>query len=164
MADYELLIKHRTLLILGGMCVAIYPLAFYKSMALSGIAIGTIISIASAPFFVVILERFFNNQKISARWLISFIIGSLGVALLAMGKSHENTPANSLYLHNIGIALGAISGLTYACYSWVAKQFIEKGIQAQSAMAAQFGFAALVLLPSLALPAIIYFQVHQMPR
>ena len=45
------LAKQSALLIAGGISVAIYPLAFYTSMKFSGVAIGTVVSLASAPFF-----------------------------------------------------------------------------------------------------------------
>lgn len=51
----------------------------------------------------------------------------------------------------IGAALGLLAGLTYAVYSWSARRLIEQGIHARAAMAAMFGLAALVLLPSLAI-------------
>ncbi|MDU0353684.1 hypothetical protein RS130_06860 [Paraglaciecola aquimarina] len=45
-------LRNRPLLLLtGGLSIAVYPLAFYTSMHWSGVAIGTVISIASAPFF-----------------------------------------------------------------------------------------------------------------
>ena len=48
--------KHYRLTLLGSVCVAIYPLAFYTSMNSAGVAIGTVVSIASAPLFTVLLE------------------------------------------------------------------------------------------------------------
>ena len=147
--DYKRLLAQPMLILMGSACVAIYPLAFYNSMRFSGVAIGTVISIASAPFFSVLLERLISKKYISLYWVISFIIGAVGIVFLVMGKSHENSSLNNHLLQNMGVLLGLLAGLTYAGYSWAAKHLIEKGVHSQSSVAVQFGIAALFLLPSL---------------
>ncbi len=71
-------------------------------MRFSGVAIGTVISIASAPFFSVLLERLISKKYISLYWVISFIIGAVGIVFLVMGKSHENSSLNNHLLQNMG--------------------------------------------------------------
>lgn len=148
-------LKHSLgLLLLGGVCVATYPLAFYTSMHWTGVAIGTLVSIASAPLFSVILERLINHKPITLNWLLGFALGSLGVVLLFLGKSTDAVARNSEHTQAFdqslwGILLGLLAGLTYAVYAWVAKQLIQRGVTGQSAMASQFGIAAVLLLPVL---------------
>ncbi len=147
LADNKQIISHSQLLIFGAACVAIYPLAFYSAMRFSGVAIGNLISIASAPFFSALLERLISKKKISLQWTLSFVMGVIGIILLMLGKE---TPDNfNRDLQYWGIGLGLIAALTYACYSWAARQMIEKGVSSQSSMASMFGLAAVVLLPSL---------------
>lgn len=146
--DYTNLIAHPIALLTGGLSVALYPLAFYSSMRLSGVAIGTVVSIASAPFFAALLERLISKKLITKKWMLSFIIGSIGIALLASGREHTAT-VNSTLIQSMGIVLGLVAGLTYATYSWAAKHLIDKGVHSKSAMASQFGLAAILLLPSL---------------
>lgn len=50
-------------LAISSVALAVYPLAFYTSMKLSGVAVGTVISIASAPFFTVLIECLFSKGK-----------------------------------------------------------------------------------------------------
>ncbi|NIY91638.1 DMT family transporter [Vibrio diazotrophicus] len=147
--DVATLIKQYQLLLCGGAAVAIYPLAFYTSMRLSGVAIGTLISIATAPFFTVLLERLISKKSISLNWVISFIIGATGIVLLTVGKQATTHSSDTTFLHLIGIGLGLIAALTYATYSWAARGMIERGVSSQSAMASMFGLAATLLLPSL---------------
>lgn len=144
--DYKKLLLKRQLVLLGALCVAIYPLAFYSSMRLSGVAMGTVVSIASAPLFAAILEHLFNHKPISPQWLISFIFGAMGIVLLALGKV---AVIGEVTTHHWGIVLGLIAGLTYAGYSWVTKQLIDSGVHSKSSVAGLFGCAAVVLLPSL---------------
>ena len=147
--DYKLMLKQPKVLFLGAFSVAIYPLAFYSSMRLSGVAIGTVASIATAPFFAAILERIINKKHITKQWLLSFIIGAIGIVLLTLGKDQSNHAEYSAHQQVIGILLGCIAGLTYAGYSWAARRLIESGVHSQSSMSGLFGCAALLLLPSL---------------
>jgi len=43
-------------LLTGALAVAIYPLAFYASMRLAGVTVGTVISIGSAPLLSALIE------------------------------------------------------------------------------------------------------------
>jgi DME family drug/metabolite transporter len=147
--DYKKLLSEPMVLLLGSLSIAIYPMAFYASMRFSGVAIGTVISIASAPFFAAILERFISKKHISLQWLISFIIGAIGIVFLTLGKDQSVQATESVFLQHLGIALGFVAGLTYASYSWAARHLIESGVDSQSSMSGMFGCAALLLLPSL---------------
>lgn len=148
--DIPTLIARPKTFLFGSACVAIYPLAFYSSMRLSGVAIGTVVSIASAPLFAALLEFFLSKKSVSLKWFISFIAGALGIALLATGKAHNTVALPQAPGEQwLGVVLGLVAGLTYAGYSWGAKQHIETGVNSRSVMAGLFGGAALVLLPSL---------------
>lgn len=137
------------MLFIGILSVAIYPLAFYSSMNLAGITIGTVISIGTAPLFTALLERFFDNKKLSIHWFIAFLFGIIGVILLSIGESNSNINQNDADPNNkiIGIVLGALAGLTYSIYSWAAKKLIDNGIDAKASMGLIFGLGAFILLP-----------------
>ncbi|MHC6646084.1 DMT family transporter [Alteromonas sp. HB246098] len=148
--DARVLLAKPLTFLFGSACVAIYPLAFYSAMRLSGVAIGTVVSIASAPLFAALLEYFLSKRPVSLKWFISFIFGALGIGLLAIGKAEGALELSASNNNQIfGVTLGLIAGLTYAGYSWAAKQHIDTGANSKSAMAGLFGCAALVLLPSL---------------
>ncbi|WP_461537039.1 DMT family transporter [Spongorhabdus nitratireducens] len=137
------------LLFSGALSIAIYPLAFYTSMNWAGVAIGTVVSLATAPFFSILLERLINKRPISLQWIISFGFGAIGVLLLTLGKQPDMALETDITLQYSGIILGGVAGLTYATYSWAARQMIDSGISSESSMAGMFGIAALILLPTL---------------
>ena len=151
LSDKTKLLSQPKTLFIGSLCVAIYPLAFYSSMRLSGVAIGTVISIASAPFFTVMMERLISNKRITRRWQVSFAFGVIGVILLTLGKTQYVDINIASSNRVLGVLLGLVAGLTYATYSWSARQMIENGVNAKSAMASMFGLSAILLLPSLLL-------------
>ncbi len=137
-------------LALGCVALAVYPLAFYSSMKLSGVAIGTVISIASAPFFTVSIERLFGTGKnVNKIWWMSFALGAAGIVLLVFEKQGGSSliASDSNYLW--GIVLGLVAGFTYAAYSCVAKSMIDAGVKSQAALGSIFAGGAVLLLPSL---------------
>ncbi|EPE2687118.1 MULTISPECIES: DMT family transporter [Vibrio] len=140
--------KKKTLLV-SIIALATYPLAFYSSMRFAGVAIGTVISISTAPFFSALLECLFSrNQTITKRWMMSFAIGVIGITLLLASESS----ANSLFdqdMKHWGVLLGLLAGLTYAIYSWGVKAMIDHGIESQTAMGSVFGIGGVLLLPTL---------------
>ncbi|MCY9863733.1 EamA family transporter [Vibrio coralliirubri] len=146
---FDKLLQNKRLLAVSALALAVYPLAFYSSMKLSGVAIGTVVSIATAPFFSALLECLISKKNnINKRWLISFAIGVVGIGLLVFSESSStNESGDDLKL--LGIALGLLAGLCYAIYSWATKALIDKGIKSQAAMGSIFGLGAMLLLPTL---------------
>lgn len=139
------------ILAIGVISVFIYPLAFYSSMHLAGITIGTVVSIGTAPLFTALLERFFDHKKLSIKWFICFILGISGVIFLSLGESHSSISSEQIQNNGqiLGIFLGALAGLTYALYSWIAKKLIDRGIDSKASMGLIFGIGSLFLLPTL---------------
>ncbi|MBS9838213.1 EamA family transporter [Vibrio alginolyticus] len=147
--DFRKVVHKKKTLLVSVIALATYPLAFYSSMRFAGVAIGTVISISTAPFFSALLECLFSrNQTITKRWMMSFAIGVTGITLLLASESS----ANSLFDHDMkhwGVLLGLLAGLTYAIYSWGVKAMIDHGIESQTAMGSVFGIGGVLLLPTL---------------
>ncbi|MBT0026411.1 EamA family transporter [Vibrio alginolyticus] len=147
--DFRKVVHKKKTLLVSIIALATYPLAFYSSMRFAGVAIGTVISISTAPFFSALLECLFSrNQTITKRWMMSFAIGVIGITLLLASESS----ANSLFDHDMkhwGVLLGLLAGLTYAIYSWGVKAMIDHGIESQTAMGSVFGIGGVLLLPTL---------------
>lgn len=143
------LAKHWRNLVLGGLAVAIYPLAFYASMRMAGVTIGTVVTIGSAPLLSALIEYLFDGARLSKQWLWGALIGLAGMILLcvAEGSMHTGTQTGNSVL--IGICLGLIGGLTYALYSWTARSLMLRGIRSSVAMGATFGIGGLLLMPVL---------------
>ncbi|CAK2393555.1 drug/metabolite transporter, DME family [Vibrio crassostreae] len=146
---FDKLLQNKKLLAVSALALAVYPLAFYSSMKLSGVAIGTVVSIATAPFFSALLECLISkNNNINKRWLTSFAIGVVGIGMLVFSESSSASDSGD-DLKLLGIGLGLVAGLCYAIYSWATKALIDKGIKSQAAMGSIFGLGAMLLLPTL---------------
>jgi len=145
----SLLNKQWALLVLGGLAVAIYPLAFYASMRMAGVTIGTVVTIGSAPLLSALIEYLFDGSRLSRQWLVGALIGLIGIVLItvAEGADHAAIETNSSVI--TGICLGLLGGLTYALYSWTARRMMLNGVRSSVAMGATFGLGGLLLMPVL---------------
>lgn len=147
--DAHKLWQLRRLIVIGAIGVVIYPLAFYSSMHLAGVAVGTVVSIGAAPFFTALLEWLVSKKSpISVRWLSSLILGVLGITLLALTRSPNQghiTDSGGFW----GIILGLAAAGAYALYTWLGKIMIETGVDSKAAIGSMFLLSAMVLLPSL---------------
>ena len=132
---------------LGAGAVAIYPLAFYSSMSLAGVALGSVVSLASAPLASGLLERFVHHQKLSRLWLLAAGLGIAGSALLCLSKISHGANSGGAILSGVG--LGLIAGAAYAIYSWCAQRLMSQGIDRAASMGAVFGAGGTLLLPVL---------------
>jgi Predicted permease, DMT superfamily len=153
--NHSLLTAHSRFLVVGALAVAIYPLAFYSSMRLSGVTIGTVVSIGSAPILSAIIEYINRDFQVTKQWVIGALLGIIGMTMLAFS---ENTTTTIEYNHvGLGILLGLVAGFTYALYSWSARQLMLKGIDSKAAMGATFGCGGLLLIPVMLITGTTFF-------
>jgi DME family drug/metabolite transporter len=138
------LARHGWLLVIGAVAVVGYPLAFYSSMHLAGVAIGTAVSLASAPLFSGLLEWLVDRRVPSRTWCVAAGLGVVGTGLTS--AAHAGGSGSSTLL---GVALGLVAGLTYAVYSWAVHRLLTDGVGRAAAMGAVFGLGGLGLLPVL---------------
>lgn len=74
--NLTLLLEHKNIWFLGSMGVAIYALSFYSSMHFAGVAIGSVISLASVPIFSGLLELLIDRKKLSGWWWTACTFGN----------------------------------------------------------------------------------------
>ncbi|WP_310723019.1 EamA family transporter [Streptomyces sp. N2A] len=142
----------RGVVLLGAMAVALYPLAFYSSMHLAGVAAGTVVSIGSAPLVSALIERVVDGRRLTRRWMLGAALGMSGTVLLCVAeaaKAHSASGAGSVRMTVLGVGLGLVAGLAYALYSWAAHRLIGRGVSSGAAMGTVFGIGGVLLLPVL---------------
>ncbi|SFA95669.1 drug/metabolite transporter, DME family [Poseidonocella pacifica] len=141
--------EHCLLLLSGAFAVALYPLAFYGSMRLAGVTVGTVVTIGSAPLLSALIEYALDRTHLTWRWAVGAIVGLTGIILICIS---ESAPTEALLDGNStlpGVLLGLVGGLTYALYSWTARGMMLRGIRSSVAMGATFGLGGLFLMPVL---------------
>ncbi|MEV0598456.1 EamA family transporter [Streptomyces sp. NPDC050315] len=138
--------------LLGAVAVAVYPLAFYSSMHLAGVAVGTVISIGTAPLASAVIERVVDRRRLTRRWMLGAALGLLGTVMLCIAeaaRAHGDPGAVSVGATALGVGLGLVAAVTYALYSWAAHRLISRGVGSRAAMGSVFGLGGLLLLPVL---------------
>jgi drug/metabolite transporter, DME family len=124
--------------------VAGYQLAFFAAVDDTGVAIGTVVALGSAPALAGLLARAVDGTPLTRRWATSTALATAGVALLALsGAEAQVSPPG------VVMALGA--GASYALYTVASKRLLDAGHAPETVMARGFGFAAIALLPVLVL-------------
>ncbi|WP_037345102.1 DMT family transporter [Sciscionella sediminilitoris] len=129
--------------LLGAANAAIYPLAFYSSMSLAGVAVGTVVTIGSSPVFAALLERFLDGARLDRTWLLATAISAIGVAALVLGGEGPGAGTQPV----LGVLLGLVSGASYAGYTFAAGRLIGAGHSSRAVVGLLFGLGTVVLIP-----------------
>jgi DME family drug/metabolite transporter len=130
--------------VLGALGVVVYPLAFYSSMDLAGVAIGNVVSLGTGPVFAALLEWLFERLRPSPLWLGCTVVAVGGIVLLSLGGEATGAPALVP-----GVLLGLVAGLAYALYTYSSSRGIRAGHTPRGVMGGMFGIGAIGLAPVL---------------
>jgi drug/metabolite transporter, DME family len=128
-------------IVLAGACVAVYQATFFAALAETGVAVGTVVAIGSAPAFAGLFARAFAGEPLRGRWAFATVLACGGVCLLVLGGGAGSE------VSTLGVALALVSGAGYAGYAVVSKRMLAAGDSPEAVMATVFGTGALLLLP-----------------
>lgn len=121
-----------------------YPLSFYASMDLAGVAIGNVVSLGSGPIFAALLEWRVLHRRLSKFWMLCAGVAITGVALLVLGGHGNGSEAGGASVP-AGVLLGLIAGASYALFTFASSTVMGRGHSGRGVMGAAFGLAALPL-------------------
>ncbi len=127
--------------LIAGISMAAYNLFFFAGVAKAGVAIGTLVTIGSAPILAGLLGWIFRRERPGLRWYLATVLAVSGGVLLIL-------PGGSLPTDSWGISLALFSGLSYAIFSVASKGIIEN-TPPNAAMAIVFSLGAVLLSPIL---------------
>jgi drug/metabolite transporter, DME family len=132
-------------LLLAGACVAVYQACFFVAVADTGVAVGTVVAIGSAPAFAGLLSWAVAGERPDWRWGTATAAACAGVCLLVLGGA-PGGEASAL-----GVTLALVSGAGYAGYAVSSKRMLDAGGAPEGVMAAVFCTGGLLLVPVLVL-------------
>jgi len=127
--------------ITAGACLLVAQLSFFASVARTGVAVGTVVSIGSAPLIAGAIGYLLRGERPGPRWAAATLLGLGGCALLLAG-------GRSIDVDPIGVALALVVGAGYAGYTVASKDLIERH-PPDSVTAAAFAVAGLCMVPFL---------------
>lgn len=133
----------RVPLVLAVIGVAAYQICFFSGIARTGVALGTIVGIGSAPIMGGLLDWLVNRTQLTARWMSATALAIIGCVLLVL-------PGGEASVDLIGVLLAISAGFAYAVYTIASKRLLT--LHDPSAIVAViFSIAALFLSPILLL-------------
>lgn len=124
--------------------VAGYQLAFFAAVADTGVAVGTVVALGSAPALAGLLGKLVDGTPLDRRWAACTALATAGVLLLVLGAGGDAEVSPP------GILLALVAGGSYAAYTVASKRLLADGHAPEEVMARGFGLAAIALLPVLA--------------
>ncbi len=129
--------------LIGVVAVAAYQLCFFTAVDVdrTGVAVGTVVAIGSAPVFAGLLSALFLGERPTRTWLIATALAIVGCTLLVTAGGGVSVDVSGVIL-----ALGA--GLSYAIFALSSKTLLGRH-PPDAVMAVIFSGGALLLLPLL---------------
>lgn len=122
--------------------MALFQPLFFMSVNLTGVAVGTVVTIGSSPIFAGLIEWFFLKNNPGRTWLIATVLSITGCILLFLSSGET-------IIVPLGIAYALCAGVMFASYTHVSKFLIAKE-EALPSVAMTFTLSGIILLiPSL---------------
>lgn len=120
--------------------IAAYQACFFAGVARTGVAVGTVVAIGSAPAFTGLLGLAARGERPESRWPAATVLAVAGCTVLVLAGGEAAVDPSG-----VGLALGA--GLSYATYTVAGKQLLTAGAAPTAVMAVVFTGGAVLLLP-----------------
>jgi DME family drug/metabolite transporter len=126
----------------GAVCVAVYQLSFFVAVRRTGVAVGTIVALGSAPVFAGLLDWRRTGHVPSRRWAAASMLAVIGGSVLIASRG-------SLSVDSGGVLLALLAGLGYSIYTLAGKHLVEAGWPSGVVMAIHFVGGAILMVPIL---------------
>jgi len=120
--------------------MAIYQLAFFSAVKLTGVAISTLTALGSAPVFTGIVAYLVVRERPTRTWFIATLLTTAGILLL---NAHHGKTTFNIF----GVFLALLSGLGFAIFNVVSRISLNAGVTPAQLMAKTFQWAAIVVFP-----------------
>ncbi|WP_394234339.1 EamA family transporter [Niallia oryzisoli] len=127
--------------LLASFCMALYQPLFFSAVSVTGVAIGTVVAIGSAPIFSGLIEWVYVKNRPSKIWWNSTFLSIIGCLFIFVNKE-------SLLVNPIGIIMALGAGLSFASYTFISRTLVENH-SPLSVVAVVFTLSAIYLSPFL---------------
>ncbi|NMH70725.1 EamA family transporter [Bacillus sp. RO3] len=127
--------------VVASLSMAVYQPLFFSAVTITGVAIGTVVAIGSAPVLSGFLEWIYYRKRPNMIWWCSTFLSIIGCFMLFMNKE-------SIYVDPVGIVMALGAGLSFAIYTLVSRKLVE-AYSSLSVVAVVFSLSAVWLSPFL---------------
>lgn len=126
--------------------VGLYQPFFFLAVDRTGVVVGTIVAIGTAPVVGGLLAWAYDRRPPSRTWMVATAVAVAGVAFLVAAGRELGANAD-------GVIFATLAGTAYATYVIAARQFAKIG-DVVGSTAIIFAIAAVLLLPLLAVDSL----------
>lgn len=127
--------------IYAALSMALFQYLFFSSVRLTGVAIGTVVTIGSAPVFSGIIEWLIVKQRPNRVWLWSTVLAIIGCGLLFLNQE-------GVVVNPMGVMMSVGAGSLFAIYTLMNKEVLRTQT-AVTSVAVIFSVSAIMLFPFL---------------
>lgn len=120
----------------------VYQITFFSAVKATGVSVGTIVGIGSAPIFAGVVAWLIRGEKPGVRWYFATLAGVSGTTLVAL-----STSMSSVVLTGVFLALA--SGLSYAFLAVFMKNIFQHRSDTVTATGEIFVLGGLLMCPLL---------------
>jgi len=125
--------------LIAAACMAAYQLLFFAGVARTGVAVGTIVGIGSAPILAGAIGFLARGERPGRLWGVATVLAVVGCGLLIAG-------GRSIHVDPSGLLLATGAGAAYASFTVASKDLLEHN-PPEAVMASIFCAGALFLVP-----------------
>ncbi len=137
--SFSLLIKSKLIWIMG-LGVAGYQAFFFIGTGLTGVAIGTLSSLALAPLMTGLLGWYWQGTKPTSLWWRSTLLAVAGLVVLSWSGLQDSN------VNILGVLAAVCAGIGYSVFTVVGVKLSQNGQSALSVLAVSFSIGAVALL------------------
>lgn len=98
--------------------IASYQVCFFAAVARTGVAVGTVVAIGSAPMLAGLLGLLLLRERPTRRWLLATLLAVAGCTLLIATGAE-------LHVDAIGVLLALGAGASYALYTIASRELLR---------------------------------------
>lgn len=124
---------------LMGAAVAGYQVFFFVGTSRTGVAVGTLASLALAPFLAGLLAWILHAGAPGWIWAGSTVLAVIGLSLLTLGGLEQ--------IDLLGILAASGAGACYAVYTVIGARLASSGSSSTAVLAAAFTIGGILLIP-----------------
>ncbi|MFD2831330.1 EamA family transporter [Corticicoccus populi] len=124
----------------AALSMALFQPFFFSAVDLTGVAVGTVVSIGSAPVFSGIIEWLFFKTKPALTWYLSTLLAITGCIILMFNSA-------SVTVHPLGVMSGLGAGISFAAFTLTNSRIVRKK-DPIACMGVVFTVSAIMLSPT----------------
>lgn len=106
-------------IVLAGLCMGAYNLAFFAGVRAAGVAVGTAVALGSGPLWAGLLEATLARRRLRPLWWTGTALAVAGGMVMVAGNAAGPVSA-------AGLLLCLTAGLAYAAYALLNKSLVTR--------------------------------------